>query len=235
MLFGLGTPGHTSLVVGGWSIGVEMVFYSLFPLCMALFGSRLIVPMLVLLAVQASQVSYLVPGGELSTQDWYVFCSQLSFIFYFMAGCWVSIRLAFDYGRLSTLWLVVAMLLFMLMILVGFWADSKPLVTGLPGVGLALLSVAIVYAWGRVSVPGVKLTSITFFLGGVTYGVYLFHPIVYALFKRLIWKPEMHIWFIIASVTIFTLALSLIVHRKFERPVRRMLIERIFALPAAAS
>jgi peptidoglycan/LPS O-acetylase OafA/YrhL len=39
-LFGLGNPGSTSQVVGGWSLGIEFVFYLLFPAALSLVGGR---------------------------------------------------------------------------------------------------------------------------------------------------------------------------------------------------
>ena len=35
-LFGLGNPGQTAIVTGGWSLGIEFVFYLLFPLLLIL-------------------------------------------------------------------------------------------------------------------------------------------------------------------------------------------------------
>lgn len=230
LLFGFGSPGTTSLVVGGWSLGIEMVFYLLFPICIALFGSNLVVPALALLAIQAAQLAFLVPRNELRVEDWTTFCTPLSFIFYFMAGCWVSTRLAASPRAKGMLWYLVAPLLLILIVLVGIFAESRPLVSGISGVGLSLLTVAVVYAWGRVSFSAATALSVIVALGSASYGSYLLHPVVYAVFRRLSWEQGKPIWLVIAGVVLSTLAISILVHRRFEQPVRRRLNERMFLL-----
>lgn len=98
MLFGLATPGKTSIVPGGWSIGIEWVFYIVFPLLL-LFTRRLSVMVALLVAslVLNQVIVYGLLGEASMGGQWNHYTQFPTFLVYFFAG----IAVAMVYGRLQ--------------------------------------------------------------------------------------------------------------------------------------
>ena len=88
LTFGLFNPGATSTVVGGWSIGIEVVFYALFPLIvwLRLPNRWLALLALAALALRVVYVGGLLPAGTTFGQVWVAYSQMPSFLWFFLAG-----------------------------------------------------------------------------------------------------------------------------------------------------
>lgn len=212
--FGLGNPGATSQVVGGWSLGIEFVFYLLFPICLALLAGRLW--WIVLLLAFASQhvfVAGVFANGKNLAENWVLYTQFLSFVFYFIAGCVIG-RFVHA-GHLRSHWLGLPLAIGCLAVIGSLSGDTAEAgLLGLRGLALSLLSVGAVAAASAVRVGQIGLW-LSDKLGTASYGVYILHPLfVYPLGKILSGSS------LVAATISSSFIFALILHRFYEAPVQ---------------
>ena len=238
--FGLFDPATSALLIGGWSLGIEFVFYLLMPVfawALTRRKGRWFL-LAVLGGVQAAWVLSTV--GESGLAKASVAYHQVpAFSAYFFAGCLIGHARrqsapAAPLGRGLAVWALIT----------GLLLACVPEVPGQElvswrGLLLPLACVLTVWASGAVLVP-VRLQSVSAWLGDITYGTYLLHPLL--LFGLS--------WFILPAITdtpieslptlarvllalgIGTLAclLAAASERWYERPFRqsgRRLVQRV--------
>lgn len=219
LIFGFANAGSTSIVTGGWSIGIEMVFYVLFPCILAVAGARihyLAVLFGAALIAQFAFVNALHAGG---TFNWVLYTQPISFVGYFLAGCLLGE--AYKHLQLwkgARWWFAVAILA-----LVPFAAVDAPasidLLIGWRGTLLTLATIALITAVAFMPEPTGLIEPVADWLGRMSYPIYLIHPLAY------IWTSQNLAGVgsgarILASITI-TVALSEAVNRGIERPAIR--------------
>lgn len=217
LLFGLGNPGVTSQVVGGWSLGVEFLFYLMFPVLLAVMNTRAWLAVLVL-----SFVVQHVSINVLSTSESYLYMQMLSFIFYFVAGC--CIGRIINGGRVAkSQWWLVMFLLIMLPLAV---VNTKDNLTGITGMILSLCAAAAVLSSSGIGISGMG-SAIADYLGRMSYGLYLIHPILYfggiRLAPGLGESPVLFATLIVVASGVLALA----VETNFEVPIRRWMQKRL--------
>ena len=211
--FGLGNPGSTSAITGGWSLGIEFVFYLVFPVMLAATRSRAWVLVLALsFVLQHVFVNRTLSGVTLASA-WVSYTQPLSFVFYFMAGCCIGRLIESGAIRYSPLWaigLIVAALPLVSM------HDEGNLV-GFSGIVLSLSAAALALCSSGISMPGFAST-VADALGRLSYGVYLIHPLAFGVVNRLLSKQPTVV------VALITIALSsmaaLVLERYYEAPAR---------------
>jgi peptidoglycan/LPS O-acetylase OafA/YrhL len=211
--FGLGNPGSTSVVTGGWSLGIEFVFYLMFPIMLAATRSRAWLLLLAMtFVVQHVFVDRTLAGTSL-VPAWASYTQPLSFIFYFMAGCCIGRLIESGALRYSPLW--IAGFLVAALPLVSIHADSN--LEGLYGMLLSLAAAALVLCSTGLPISGFASTAADA-LGKLSYGVYLIHPLVFNTVNKLLSKQPTAV---VAAVTIaVSAAAALILERFYEGPVR---------------
>lgn len=223
--FGLGNPGHASLATGGWSLGIEFVFYLLFPVILA-FVSGSIRSALVFLAaaflVQTLFVRTQINGyGDLG-RNYYTYLEFLAFPAYFVAGCIIgrtvmSAKVNVGSIRWQTgLW--VAFVLLALTVLLSNGSYREVPLIGVHRLLLPLACATLVLAAGFVRFPS-RLTVVATALGNMSYGLYLLHPLVFGAlnqeFKGARSNPIMLGTLFILCAAI----LALVIEHVFERPI----------------
>ncbi len=181
--FGLIHPNH-SLVTGGWSIGLEYVFYLAFPLlawAAARWKPFLAVATLALLALSAPWTFTWVPqasyAGDMKFHT-YVHVANHAFLF-LMGGLIAQARQAWKV-RLSTpvfLALCLALVLAFTLKHRNFYDDFEIMV-GWPRYYFCLVCMAGVAAFAFYDFPDSPVKTVGKFLGEVSYSVYLLHPLV---------------------------------------------------------
>ena len=243
-LFGLVDPVDWSLPIGGWSLGIEFVFYLLFPLLLWLAGGRAAALVAVLLAaLQAWWIWHTAgsPAGYAATAVAY---HQVpAFGGYFFVGVLIGLWQKRSAPALP-LWAG----------LVG-WASMAALLLrlnpvqpgdellGLRGLVLASACIALVSLSGCVRVPRAGQPLATW-LGDITYGTYLLHPVIffgiswYLLPAAGLDSPDKWLqwqrWSLLAGVLIASSLAAWVSDRWLEQPVRRwgkrMLANRLQAM-----
>jgi exopolysaccharide production protein ExoZ len=170
-LFGLGNPGDNARVLGGWSLGIEFVFYLIFP-AMLCFRQLWVA---VLLAVSQLVFVNLVVYGNSLEAVWGSYTQPLSFIAYFYFGCLIGHHTLDGNSKPGwPMWICFAA------ILMGSGPSPADTLTGLRGATLFALSIAVVYFAASVRFN----ERIASFLGDTSYGVYLLHPFGFAAVKN---------------------------------------------------
>jgi peptidoglycan/LPS O-acetylase OafA/YrhL len=92
-MFGFAMPGSTSIVTGGRSIGIEFVFYILFPLISVFISSRKIIiynSLVLALILQITFIHMIYIDCNSISENWVNYTHPLSFIFYFVSGCFIG-------------------------------------------------------------------------------------------------------------------------------------------------
>lgn len=229
-LFGAFTPAVTALGIGGWSLGIEFMFYLAMPLVVRVLPlATWRLPLLALLVVvQWTWIDRTVGALGLASAS-HAYHQVPAFAAYFFVGCLIGrarrhpgLALPLHWGLLA--WGAMALLLLALAP-----AVSGDELVGWRGVMLPLACVALVWASGRVVVPG-RARALAQWLGDITYGTYLLHPMLFfgfAWFVLPLWTPSSveslplgaRVVILAAGVTLSCL-FAAASERHFERPVR---------------
>lgn len=219
-LFGFGNPGVTSQVVGGWSLGIEFVFYLLFPVALSLASGRHWLLMLVLaFASQHVFIHFTLTNGQHMTANWPAYTEFLSFIFYFAAGCVIGRGVVS--GVLRAHWLGAPLLVGSLVLLGSMSGPQmESTLVGLPGLALSLLVTVAVAASGALEL-GAFGSWAAVQLGRSSYGVYILHPFLVGPATAAATVAGLGA----IGTVVFTLAgsmlLALVLERWFEKPIQR--------------
>jgi peptidoglycan/LPS O-acetylase OafA/YrhL len=230
LLFGFADPGESSIVTGGWSIGIEVVFYALFPLMLSLVRSRFWLALLV--AAFVSQHAYIQSVLEKANDlpdVWADYTEPLSFIFYFLAG--LCLARAMKQGKLPRgrwCWFPAVLLLVALFSIPS--TSYKSVLIGPAGWALSLIAVLIaVSAAGlRLETRGMAMAEL---MGGMSYGLYLIHPFVYGFLIQLAPGFVSYPLSLALCTALASGALGLMLARFYEKPVRSWLESKVFDRP----
>lgn len=223
--FGLGNPGQASLATGGWSLGIEFVFYLLFPVILAFVSGSIRSALIFLAAVFLVQILFVrsqINGyGDLG-RNYYTYLEFLAFPAYFVAGCIIGrivmgARLNVGSIRWQTgLWLAFALLALTVLLSNGPYREA-PLI-GMHRLLLPLACAALVLAAGFIRFPN-RTAFVAVSLGNMSYGLYLLHPLVFGAlnqeFKSVLDNQVALVTMFIVCAAVF----ALLVERVFERPI----------------
>jgi exopolysaccharide production protein ExoZ len=222
--FGLHHPNY-ALVIGGWSIGLEMLFYASFPLLAVVFRSTVGFAVATFAAVAIAglySASVVEPAADAARFNAYVPLPNHAYAF--LLGGWVAKLLPVVRARVSFP-LACAVLAAGLAV----WLAQKPVVidhfdvvlgrTRACYVAAALLCVALA-VFTRVTSPRAQRRLEAF--GELSYPVYLLHPLAWVLCSR--WLPRgTPAMLALGAALVLTAALAWVVARWFERPIRGVL------------
>ncbi len=233
-LFGFFNPSMNAVLVGGWSLGIEAIFYLLFPLLMLGFRRWWLASILffALLVVQAGWIygSFTAVGGYVQNPSHYF--QAPAFAAYFMGGCILGVlkrrRLLEQFGN-SFAAFVVLLSGFALLVLVNPALAGDEIV-GWRGFVLSSVCFLMVYVATKLRVPS-RLQKISGYFGDATYGLYLLHPVLYfglvlIAFPRLgidgpsQWVVSFRLLFG-ALVIGLAFCLAIFSERYFEKPIRK--------------
>jgi peptidoglycan/LPS O-acetylase OafA/YrhL len=226
---------HAALTVGGWSIGNELVFYSLFPFLLLALRSRgrwlVAVGMAALTAFFAFRV--LSPAVPLPEQ-WVAYVHPLNQIHFFAGGVGIGLFTR-AHPKLPALPLQALALATALLFVSWPAATPAALVSGWARLLFSLLALAACFAaatWGR-PLPGWPARALRW-LGGVSYSLYLLHPLVWYWLTvplRRLHSPLL----ILALAVPVSLALAHLCYQRLELPAQRWGRRRLEEKPDAAA
>ncbi|MDB5882246.1 MAG: acyltransferase family protein [Ramlibacter sp.] len=232
-LFGFFDPAQSSLLVGGWSLGIEAIYYLIFPLLlMMVTASRWLgwASFVLLIAVQAAWIARTVGGPGGYAANLVAYHQVPAFAAYFMAGCLIGC--ARRRGRLpawpNSLPLLGVTAGFVLLCALNPTRDGDQLI-GWRGAACAGLCLVMAWLAGGLELQdrGARAAA---HMGDATYGLYLMHPILFFWFAMRV-VPALRLepperWplgsqlGLTAAVLALAFALALFSERYFERPLR---------------
>ncbi len=231
-LFGAHEPVIWALLIGGWSLGIEFIYYLAFPILLIVLPRVLMSALLgaALCAVQWWWIQRTVGSEAGYLANSIVYHQLPAFVAYFFGGCVIghwrrTHKLHVPMAAGVLVWLLTALMLFALNP-----REPGDELFGWRGPTLFLLCFAAVYASGQVDVAG-RAKRVAQWLGDITYGCYLLHPI---LFFSFVWfaLPQLGIaeakdlplaarWSVWAGVMAASCAGAIASERWFEAPIRR--------------
>lgn len=195
-------------VAGCWTLGVEMVLYVLFPVLLAFMRStRMIVAMLLFfLAIRVASLDSIDPV------DWWPnYIEPGSFIVLFFGGMAVA-HYAPRIDLPKWAWVLGAFVFFAAIFGI---PTERQQIFGIEGVALVAACIMLVACFWRINAP------LSRFMGEISYGVYLLHPIVWGAFHTVLKLPVM---LCVAATLPVSAALAWGVLRFYEKPVKRWMI-----------
>ncbi len=232
LMFGLGNPGHLSIIVGGWSIGIEFAFYMAFPIIAALISSRAWWAVVAVAVIaQYLFINQTLRGTTLG-DAWPLYIHPLGFLGYFVVGCAIA---RFTAPRWSSWWLVAAGAIVAGIMLYPTASSTAALVRSTGAVLFAASCLAVFCAALARSSDAIARVSIV--LGNASYGVYLLHTPMFHFVKRN--APDLDRPVTVVVALALTICVALLLDRYLETPIRtvgRSLLagRRLTSRPAAA-
>jgi peptidoglycan/LPS O-acetylase OafA/YrhL len=225
--FGLRDPATSAILIGGWSLGIEFIYYLCFPaLVYVVPRVRWAIAVWLLLAVlQFAWIRLTI--GTLGWSEGVVGYHQVpAFAAYFFGGCVIGNLRRTQRGERAFAWGVVAWLAMALLLFALMPQEPGDELLGASGYLLFAACFAVVLASGSIAVQG-RLAQFSSWMGDITYGTYLMHPMIF-------WTIA---WFVLPGLTELPLPLRVLIllavvssaailaycsERWFERPLRRL-------------
>lgn len=233
-VFGFFDPVASSMLVGGWSLGIEVIYYLLFPLVgfLVIRGKWFFWVFSFLIIFQMWWVTSII-GSQGGYQENIVALHQpQAFAAYFFGGCFIGYLRRKEITPLLSNKMVVAL------VAGGFFAIAaiNPADAGdelLGARGVVGLSMCFLLVW---LIGGLRLekrfAKAAEFFGDATYGLYLIHPVVFfgmawLILPRLGWGDpfswsQNSRWGLVLLVLALAVILALLSEKFFEKPIRNI-------------
>lgn len=222
-LFGFFDPAG-DIALGAWSIGDELVYYAVFPFVLLLHRKKkhyfplLMFFTLVLGALYA--FLWLQPNVPIK-QQWDFYVQPGNHLFFFLGGMATGLYPALLPSWPAKSWYLFALLLFVGVLYFPMGPEPSELINGWPRIFFSFACFGLVAA---LFASGSQLSPLPHrlfqWLGTISYGIYLLHPLVFRVLKainaRMVHGSEF--WLIPATVLV-TLFLSHVSWHWFEKPL----------------
>jgi peptidoglycan/LPS O-acetylase OafA/YrhL len=226
-VFGFVEP-DAAIGIGVWSIGNELVFYSLFPLILLSekinYALYYAVQLLILLVSIIFAFHILQKDSTLESQ-WSSYVNPFNQLFLFSGGMLIShFSKKFKPVLRNEILLMFIISLVLAFTIYPVEGDLIHLVTGWDRVSLSTICLLICTSVFLLSMNQNSLIhEVLLLLGETSYSIYLLHPIVYSLLKtinnKFLITNEPLIFF---SAIAITLLASIMVYRLFEKPLLKI-------------
>ncbi len=243
-LFNL-VPGRFNIVWGGWTIGVEMLFYAVFPLIYFTANGRLVrLACYLLLSIALYVLFKHLATMLVSPDDLYRVTTRS--IFRHLPTFMIGMSAYYVYARtvlmqearrkgLGILSFAVSAVLFYVQIY------HRHALYPLPEIGDALAYSTLLLGLGLIDVPSI-VNPIARYYGLISYSLYLWHlPVIWTLtplLRSIYERVETPVAFLLSSVVIVAVATGVadVSYRLIERPgetIGRRLIARLLSRTSA--
>jgi peptidoglycan/LPS O-acetylase OafA/YrhL len=219
--FGFANPGAASLINGGWSIGIEFVYYLAFPAMVVVGANRIERYFFIAIAGIILMVffdnSVLRENQTMNALVWTQYTQPIAFFGYFATGAAVAemlIKFPDLKGSRYAIPIVIGALVPFLVVRVD---NPLQLLTGVRGFILMTATLMFVCAVAFAKEPAGRYKEAAIWLGILSYPVYLLHPAVHQ-FLLLIGIGNSA--FRSIAVVALTVGLSVVTSRYIEGPAR---------------
>lgn len=224
-LFGFAPGHHESIVWAGWTIGVEVIFYTVFPLLIIMLGGSIIRWLAAVAVTALISISFSagLPPGTPESYTYMAFPRQL-FVFCLGSLLCVSLMKVDEKGaRILRFCATIAFIMG-----VTLWASSHINPSRvLPLDSLVFKAIVLGLLVVAVAAPKSALSNrLTNFWGDASYGIYLLHPIIVHETKPILFwlstnirSPEVAFLAYGTLVLMLTSVIAGLVHQFFESPI----------------
>ncbi|MCL4218775.1 MAG: acyltransferase [Candidatus Hydrogenedentes bacterium] len=218
-LFGLHLPGFLGLTAGAWTIGIEVMFYAVFPVVALLgFTTRLRnLGVTILVLIGAQQLLFLTLPEPEAREFWWQYTTNLMFAPFFAIGIYLFRTAKTDQ---RPIFLAGTFGLFFIMAAYSTVFDIEPFDGGWHYLALTGISALAVMSAYRSHVPA-WLQPVSVYLGNISYSLYLTHWIAYRA-VRSIDAPALKF----TAFALCSLAIATALFYFLESPARRALRAR---------
>jgi exopolysaccharide production protein ExoZ len=219
LLFGFANPGNSSLLMGGWSIGIEVVFYLLLPFIVWTLRSTAALTLATVgaLVFSAAFVNLTLQGQQsFDAMLWGTYTQPAAFFGYFMAGILLA-KLFMAFPTKGRFWPVLVLVGAIVPFLLVEAAHPVDLLVGWRG--LVFTAATIAFTGGAIYLrePKGYARDLAGAIGALSYPIYLLHPLAYLAVGKL---GIASTWPRLLIATCLTILLSLAVLRLVETPAR---------------
>lgn len=237
--FGVWDPATTALLIGGWSLGIEFVFYLAFPLLARALQWRWAAALLFVLLAGLQFAWTAATVGEHGWSEAVVAYHQApAFAAWFFGGCLLGHWQRRQAPGASPLlaWLAAAAWVATLLLLMPARPGDELL--GARGAILFAACFAAVHLCGRARLQG-RTATLAAWCGDITYGTYLLHPMLLFGFLWFVADPKdwpvPARWGLLIGVIALACVLAALSERRLERPLRRWGARRLHPRPARSA
>ncbi|MES2940581.1 MAG: acyltransferase [Pseudomonadota bacterium] len=229
--FGLNDPALSAIAIGGWSLGIEALYYLAFPLLAAAAARRrrAIAAGFALCALQFAWIAHTVGAAAGYRAGAVAYHQAPAFAAYFFGGCVIGVARRRGAQRWPASAAALACAAFGLLLFAAAGPRQGDELLGWRAPVLLAACLAVVWVCGQARVGG-RLGAAAQWLGDATYGCYLLHPL---WFFGLAWfaLPALGIgagaqaawrWPLLAAVPVLSCLCAVASERWLERPLRRL-------------
>jgi len=243
--FGLVDPAIWALLIGGWSLGIEFVYYLAFPALMSVVSrpARALMLWLALCALQWLWILRTAGSEDGFAASAVAYHQVPAFAAYFFGGCLIGHWRRMRDLQLPAIWGLAAWVGMGALLLGLNPVEQGDELLGLRGIILFGACHAVVAASGQIRLEG-RPAECARWLGDITYGCYLMHPLLFFGFAWFVlpqlWNREIETlstlsaWAVIGAVLVLSCALAKISEHRLESPLRRWGRRNLFRRTASA-
>ncbi|KFC01038.1 exopolysaccharide production protein [Trabulsiella guamensis ATCC 49490] len=228
LLFGITNP-TKYMIMGGWSIGNEVVFYLFFPIFIVMVKNRMLASVLLVLSVLLLLYCsfFMINPSVTLARQWATYINPLNQVYYFIFGILAAKWFLPLVGTNKKICISLALLLFLIFILYPASGNQAIIIHGITKLVFSMITLGLcVLFFLMQNLQNIKpLHTILYFLGNVSYPLYLLHGVSFLYFRKWFFSAEMDNQQLIISgliLLLVLLVLSWLCHIGIEKPVIRL-------------
>lgn len=203
------------VLVPGWTLVFEMIFY------LAFAGALSLAPRLRLVLLTGLFTGLVIVGLVLKPRDAIGLTVTDPLVLEFVAGMWIAVLMRGRRGMPAAVAVSAVALGLAMLLIIPFWGGLAERLACL--VGAALCIAGAVSLDLRGATPNLRLPR---FLGDASYSTYLWHGVAVSVAGGLGARFDLPVWAIIALAVIGGLGAGAVSYLVIERPLGRMIADR---------